>query len=91
MKGFLSQLGDNQTIIIDSNNANFYLYNLLKRAKVVEMETFSILMKAVKNETEQRLIHDVMVKDGVALTKAFMWLEKTLLERTVTELSLIHI
>lgn len=85
VKGFLSQLSDNQTIIIDPNNANFYLFSLLKRAKIIEMETFSILMKAVKNETEQRLIHDVMVKDGVALTKAFMWLEKTLLERTVTE------
>lgn len=82
---FATQLNENQTIIVDGSNINFQLYSLLKRAKVIEGETFSIMMKAVKNETEQRLIHDVMVKDGVALTHAFMWLEKTLKERTVTE------
>ena len=82
---FLTQLNENQTIIVDGNNINFQLFSLIKRAKVIEGETFSIMMKAVKNETEQRLIHEVMVKDGVALTKAFMWLEKTLTERPVME------
>ncbi|MBL7814700.1 MAG: aminopeptidase P family protein [Saprospiraceae bacterium] len=85
LKDHLAGLTEQQTIIVDPNNANFYLFSQLRRAKVIEMETFSILMKAIKNETEQRLIHDVMVKDGVALTKAFMWLEKTLTQRTVTE------
>lgn len=82
---FLTQLDENQTITIDANNANFQLFSLMDRVHVIEGDTFSIMMKAVKNETEQRLIHEVMVKDGVALTKAFMWLEKTLLERTVKE------
>ncbi len=82
---FLSQLDENQSITIDSGNINFQLFSLLDRVHVIEGETFSIMMKATKNETEQRLIREVMVKDGVALTKAFMWLEKTLLERTVTE------
>ncbi len=82
---FLSQLDESQAITIDSGNINFQLFSLLDRVHVIEGETFSIMMKAVKNETEQRLIREVMVKDGVALTKAFMWLEKTLLERTVQE------
>lgn len=82
---FLSQMDENQTITIDSGNINFQLFSLLDRVHVIEGETFSVMMKAVKNETEQRLIREVMVKDGVALTKAFMWLEKTLLERTVQE------
>ena len=82
---FISQLDESQAITIDSGNINFQLFSLLDRVHVIEGETFSIMMKAVKNETEQRLIREVMVKDGVALTKAFMWLEKTLLERTVQE------
>lgn len=82
---FVAQLNENQSIIVDGSNINFQLFNLLKRAKIIEGETFSMMMKAVKNETEQQLIRDVMVKDGVALTRAFMWLENTLLEKTVTE------
>ncbi len=82
---FLTQLDESQTITVDSNNINFQLFSLLDRVHVLEGETFSTMMKALKNETEQRLIREVMVKDGVALTKAFMWLEKTLLERTVQE------
>ena len=82
---FLSELDESQTITVDSSNINFQLFSLLDRVHVIEDTTFSILMKAVKNETEQRLIREVMVKDGVALTKAFMWLEKTLLERPVKE------
>jgi Xaa-Pro aminopeptidase len=42
-------------------------------------------MKAIKNETEIAHIREVMVKDGVALLKAFRWLEKTLDERPVSE------
>jgi Xaa-Pro aminopeptidase len=77
---FLTQLDESQTIAIDASNANFQLFSLMDRVHVIEGDTFSIMMKALKNETEQRLIRSVMVKDGVALTKAFMWLEKTLLE-----------
>ena len=85
ISSFLSDLDESQTITVDSSNINFKLFSLLDRVHVIEGETFSTIMKAVKNETEQRLIREVMVKDGVALTKAFMWLEKTLLERTVKE------
>ncbi len=80
---FATQLTEKQTIIVDGSNINFQLFSLLKNAKVIEGETFSIMMKAVKNATEQQLIREVMVKDGVALTHAFMWLEKTLLEPRV--------
>jgi len=33
-------------------------------------------MKAIKNEVEVKHIRNAMIKDGVALTKFFMWLEK---------------
>jgi Xaa-Pro aminopeptidase len=85
INGFLSQLTDNESIIIDTGNANFSIYNAVKHAKIVEHATFSIVMKALKNDTEIGYIREVMVKDGVALVKAFRWLEKTLDERPVSE------
>ncbi len=42
-------------------------------------------MKAIKNETEITNIRHAMVKDGVALVRAFRWLEKQLKERPVKE------
>jgi Xaa-Pro aminopeptidase len=82
---FLSKLKAKDTIVVDDANVNFALFSTIKTAKIVEEPTFSIMMKAVKNPTEQDFIRKVMVKDGVALTKAFIWLEKTLEKRTTTE------
>jgi len=45
-------------------------------------------MKAVKNEVEIAHFRNVMEKDAVALTKLFMWLDKTLDEQSVTEYDL---
>jgi Xaa-Pro aminopeptidase len=82
---FLSQLTEKQSIAIDTSNLNFDLFNTIKKANVVEIETFSVLMKAMKNKTEMKYIREVMVKDGVALVKAFRWLEETLAQRAVSE------
>lgn len=82
---YLAKLKADDTIVVDEANANYALFSKIKKAKVIEEPTFSILMKAVKNPTEQDYIRQVMVKDGVALTKSFMWLERTLDKQTVTE------
>jgi Xaa-Pro aminopeptidase len=85
INSFLLQLTDNESIMIDTGNANFSIFNAVKKAQIIEHTTYSIAMKALKNDTEIRLIREVMVKDGVALVKAFRWLEKTLDERPVSE------
>ena len=82
---FLKKLTRNNTVIVDAANVNFSLMSEIKKATVIERETFSIRMKAVKNETEIKHIRNVMAKDGAALVKAFMWLEQTLEVRTVRE------
>jgi Xaa-Pro aminopeptidase len=81
----LSNLSSKDAIAVDAGTLNFELYSHIRGAKIIEAETWSSGMKAVKNTTEQAYLRKVMVKDGVALTKAFMWLEKALTERTVTE------
>jgi Xaa-Pro aminopeptidase len=44
-------------------------------------------LKAVKNSTELDNIRKVMVRDGVALTRFFHWLEESLGHEKITELS----
>ena len=86
IEAFLSKLKATDCIAVDGSNINYKLYSTIKQAKIIEIETFSIIMKAIKNETEQAWIRQVMVKDGVALLKAFRWLSKKLsLNETVTE------
>ncbi len=44
--------------------------------------------KAIKNDVEIAHIRNTMVKDGVALTRFFKWLEETIGKASITELSL---
>lgn len=82
---FMALLPNSEYVVVDTANANFALYNTMNKAQIVEAQTFSILMKAIKNSVEIKHIRSVMEKDGVALVRAFRWLEKILPERTVTE------
>ncbi len=44
-------------------------------------------LKAVRNETEIKNLREVMIRDGVALTRFFIWLEKSIGRERITELS----
>ena len=48
----------------------------------------SDLLKSLKNSTEISNIQKVMVKDGVALTRFFFWLEKNIGQEGLSELSI---
>ena len=82
---YLSGLTAQTRVVVDPDNLSYRLYGALSQAQILECPTFSILMKAIKNPTEQAYLRQAMVKDGVALTKAWRWLEKTLEERPVSE------
>ena len=45
-------------------------------------------MKSIKNETELSGFRNAMVKDGVALVRFYMWLEKAIPEGNVTEVTI---
>ncbi len=82
-----SVLGKGKTWI-DPEAMNYALY------KGIKTETFRapspvILLKSIKNETEIAGIHRAMIKDGVALTQFWQWLEIALaVDEKPTELSL---
>lgn len=77
--------GLQQPILIDRSTISINLFNRLQEDLIVEGYNIISHLKTQKNETEINQIRIAMTKDGVALTKLFMWLEQTLEERSVPE------
>jgi len=82
---FLSEIGTDKKVLINKASINVQLYEALKNANTINGKIISRHLKAIKNETEIEEFRKVHVKDAVALTHAFYWLEKTVKERSVTE------
>ena len=82
---FLENLSADTSILVDPQTTNIKLFNSIKQAQIIEGPTISMRLKAIKNEVEIGHIKDAMVKDGIALTKLYRWLEAELEERTVPE------
>ena len=73
------------TISIDKASTSAQIYESIAKEQIQTGENIVLQHKAIKNATEVMHIKNAMKKDGVALTKLFMWLEQTLEERTVPE------
>lgn len=76
----------NLSVCIDSSRLSYRVYNaIVERNWAVETLSVADLLKSMKNEVEAEGFRRVMVRDGVALTKFFRWLEKATPEGQVTE------
>lgn len=76
-------------ILLDPKRTCFAMYDAVpKSTKIVEDLNPSTLMKAVKNEIEIAHTRNVMVKDGVAMTRFFKWVEEQVQRGELTEISI---
>ena len=86
---YVAHLPENSSICITGNKINYKLYKTIPAwCKIIDVPSPVDLMKAVKNETELNGFRNAMVKDGVALVKFFMWLEKAVPNGEVTEVTI---
>ena len=86
----LKSLDGGVKIGLDFNKVNYALYKSIPCAcQVVEIPPVVFRMKAIKNDVELAGERRAMIKDGVALVRFFMWLEKAVAQGNVTELSAI--
>jgi Xaa-Pro aminopeptidase len=87
--GMLSTLPSDSSILLSPLTCSVSLFNAIPSGMKI-IEDFSIpgRLKAVKNKVEIANIGQAMVKDGIALTRFFFWLEENLLSLMITELSL---
>ena len=75
---YVKKLPAGQRVLVNTAKINYSLYsNISGIIKEVAIHPVDML-KAVKNETEIDGIKNALKKDGVALTKFYMWLEKAL-------------
>ncbi len=74
----LKGLEAGKRVWIDGGSLNAKLSLALPKQSLIVADSPVMALKSRKNETEQRHIRRVMERDGVALTKAFMWLEDCL-------------
>ena len=87
--GILSSLPAGSSLLISPRTTSAALYfSIPESVKIFEDISMPSRMKAVKNRVEIENIGRVMIKDGVALTKFFFWIEHNLGQITMSELSL---
>lgn len=86
---YIRHLHVGERILMDQNKANYALYQeIASHCQTVTAPSPVLLMKSVKNETELEGIRTAMIKDGIALTRFFMWLEQAIHSNELTEISI---
>ena len=86
---FLSRLPERTRVFIDSKRTNVAIYTALPKSSIlIEGTSPANHLKSIKNETEIKGFRNAVLKDGIAMTKFYFWLEKMLKAgEKVTELS----
>ncbi|CAN9515146.1 unnamed protein product [Ophioblennius macclurei] len=87
VKSYVSQPG--VKVWIGTEYTNYALYELITPQDKLMTSTYSPVLttKAVKDETEQRILRDAHVRDAVAVIQLLMWLEKAVPNGKETELT----
>lgn len=86
---YLSRLPENSRVFVDMSKTNVSLFDALPPGcTIIEGISPANQLKSTKNETEIEGFRRVVVKDGVALTRFFKWLEEEMATgNRVTEIS----
>lgn len=87
--GYLSQLPAGKRVFVDTTKTNISLYNAIPtNCQIISGITPANHLKSIKNPTEIAGFRNALLKDGIALTKFYIWLEKEMATgAALTELS----
>ena len=80
----LGKLGNETSLSVDPSICSYSLAQHIV-GPIVRETSQARLLKAVKTDKEVRHIRQAMVKDAVALTHAFIWLEENVATTQITE------
>lgn len=76
---FLDEVAKGSRFCVDTNTLNYAVYNKLASVFTVdEVVSPVVLAKSIKNPTEIEGFRQACIKDGVAMTKFFYWLESNI-------------
>jgi len=89
LKKAISLIKADSRVMIDGTKLNFELRESIPvTCKIVNQMSPVFKLKSIKNRAELAGFKKVMIKDGVALTKFFIWLEENIPSGKVTEVSI---
>ena len=72
----VSSVAKGFSVFIDPATTSVALYNSIReRSKIIESISIPGRLKSIKNKTEIENLGNVMIKDGVALTRFFYWFD----------------
>jgi Xaa-Pro aminopeptidase len=81
----IETISNGMSVITDFTKSNNAVVTAMCDANILDTPSWVTQQKAIKNEIEIEGTRRAMVKDGVALTQFFMWLEEVLKEGKTTE------
>jgi len=85
----LKNIPQGKSVLIDGAKLNQSLKEALPISCLIRNQMSPVFkLKSIKNQTEVEGIRIAMIKDGVALTRFFMWLENNLASGKLTEMSI---
>jgi Xaa-Pro aminopeptidase len=89
IKEVIPSVTEGSSVLTNPATTSVSLYNSISaKSRVIEKTSIPTLLKSIKNKTEIENICNVMIKDGVALTKFFCWFDFNSGKLPMTEKSL---
>lgn len=86
---YIATLHVHSKVLIDKAKTSFALYqDIPSHSVVIPMQSPIVYAKSIKNGTELEGTRKAMIKDGIALTRFFMWLEANVASGLLTELGI---
>jgi len=83
----LPNISTDTKVLIDGNKINQSLFECIKTEVVNTLSPVTAL-KSIKNNVEIEGVRNAMIKDGVALTRFFIWLESNVDSGSLSEISI---
>ena len=80
----LPELSNDNKIITDASSLNYACFDGIK-GEVIFQQSLVQQLKTIKNAVEIENSKKCMLKDGIAMTKFFIWLDEELKEREISE------
>lgn len=86
---YVARLPEGLSVCVSGSKINYKLYQTIPAScKIIDVPSPVDWMKSIKNDTELNGFRNAMIKDGVALVKFFMWLEKAVPGGEVDEVAI---
>lgn len=85
----IKNISTQSTVLVDGAKLNQSLFEAIPvQCEIRNQMSPVFILKSIKNEIEMEGVRKAMIKDGVALTKFFMWLESNIESNKLTEVSI---